>query len=88
MKINKDWQVSGQLRPAKHGENKSCDCHEDQVAHHGHPSCATGVTDRDALVGQVLVLLDEEEERLGVVLDQVVAGEVAAILEPLPSFGS
>ena len=41
------------------------------------------MADRDALVRQVLVLLDEEEEGLGVVLDQVVAGEVAALLELL-----
>ena len=41
------------------------------------------MADRDALVRQVLVLLDEEEEGLGVVLDEVVAGEVAALLELL-----
>merc|ERR1711990_769499 len=80
MKTKEDWQVLGQLRQSKHGENKSYDCH--QISHHGHPS-ATGVADRDALVGEVLVLLDEEEEGLGVVLDQVVAGEVAALLELL-----
>ena len=41
------------------------------------------MADRDALVGQVLHLLDEEEEGLGVVQDEVVAGEVALLLELL-----
>ena len=39
------------------------------------------VADGDALVRQVIQLLDEEEEGLGVLLDEVVAGEVAVLHE-------
>ena len=39
------------------------------------------MADRDALVREVLHLLDEEEEGLGVFQDEVVAGEVAFLHE-------
>ena len=66
----------------------SCHLHD----HSGHddkerggeevPGGAAGA-DRDAAVLQVLPLLDEEEQGLGVVLDEVVAGEMAFVLELL-----
>ena len=71
----------GQLGPAKDGEDKSCNCH--QAARSVHPGARAmcRVADGDALVRQVIQLLDEEEEGLGVLLDEVVAGEVAVLHE-------
>ena len=66
----------------------SCHLH-DHSGHDAHersgeevPGGAAGA-DRDAAVLQVLPLLDEEEQGLGVVGHQVLAAEVAALLELL-----